>query len=150
MFSESHARQFISVILRLLVVEGQLSGLPFGRDRSRFHSGLGMHRDPPLFDRETAKKSGRRSSWQFDPSESVLVLIIITDNPCSVNLEPWLITVRKYSGNGWENVPELIIASQKKKKEQAHNEPCISDLNKAQLCRRFRQLSSKTQPPSIQ
>lgn len=53
-----------------------------------------MHRDPPLFDRKRAKKSGRRSSWQLDPSESMSVLAIITGILCNVNLKAWLIAVR--------------------------------------------------------
>lgn len=111
-----------------------------------------MHRDPPYLIEKTAKKSGRRSSWQLDPSESVLVLTIITGNPCSVprkframadNCQKIFRNARKRSGRSY-SVSGYVITSENLTMNS------VSELNKAQLCRRFRQLSSKTQPPSIQ
>lgn len=99
-----------------------------------------------------AKKSGRRSSWQLDPSESVLVLTIITGNPCSVprkframadNCQKIIRNARKRFGRLY-SVSGYVITSENLTMNS------VSELNKAQLCRRFRQLSSKTQPPSIQ
>lgn len=58
-----------------------------------------MHRDPPYLieKRPRNRVDDHHDSWELDPSESALVLTIITDNICGVNLEPLLITVRKYS-----------------------------------------------------